>query len=51
MGDRKCEVMGEYIWSTHEKLLLELGPEERRGVISSLEVLRVGMESVKKGLA
>jgi hypothetical protein len=42
--------MGEYIWNTHEKLLLELDPEVRRTVISSLEVLRVGMESVKRDL-
>ena len=51
LGDKKCEEMGEYIWNAHEKLLLELDPEERRGVISSLESLRVGMEAVKKGLA
>lgn len=50
-GDKKCEEMGEYIWNTHEKLLLELDPEERRSVISSLESLRVGMESVKKELS
>ena len=49
-GDKKCEEMGEYIWNTHEKLLLELDPEVRRTVISSLEVLRVGMESVKRDL-
>jgi DNA-binding MarR family transcriptional regulator len=50
-GDKKCEEMGKYIWNTHEKLLLELDPEERRSVISSLESLRVGMESVKKELS
>ncbi len=50
VGYRKCEEMGEYIWKTHERLLLELDNEERRNVISSLEVLRVGMESVKKDL-
>ncbi len=49
-GYKKCEEMGEYIWNTHEKLLLELDPEVRRGVISSLEMLRAGMESVKKDL-
>jgi DNA-binding MarR family transcriptional regulator len=51
LGDKKCEEMGEYIWNTHEKLLMELDPEMRRSVISSLEMLRVGMESVKKDLA
>ncbi len=50
-GYEKCEQMGEYIWNTHEKLLLELDNEERRSVISSLELLRAGMESVKKDLA
>lgn len=50
LGDKKCEEMGEYIWGAHEKLLLELDPEERRSVISSLESLRVGMEAVKKEL-
>jgi DNA-binding MarR family transcriptional regulator len=50
-GHKKCEEMGEYIWNNHETLLLELSPEERRSVIASLEVLRVGMEAVKKDLA
>jgi len=50
-GYNKCEEMGEHIWSAHQKLLLELAPEERRGVIASLESLRVGMEAVKKELA
>ncbi len=49
-GHEKCEEMGQYIWKTHEKLLLELDAEERRSVISSLDLLRVGMESVKKDL-
>jgi DNA-binding MarR family transcriptional regulator len=49
-GHFKCEEMGQYIWATHEKLLLEIDPERRRTVISSLELLRVGMESVKKDL-
>jgi DNA-binding MarR family transcriptional regulator len=50
-GNEKCEEMGMYIWNTHEKLLLELDPEERRTVIPSLESLRVAMESVKKEFA
>jgi DNA-binding MarR family transcriptional regulator len=50
LGDKRCEVMGEYIWNAHEKLLLEIDSEERRSVISSLESLRVGMEAVKKEL-
>ncbi len=49
-GNKKCEEMGEYIWNAHEKLLLELDPEERRSILSSLESLRVGMEAVKKEL-
>lgn len=49
-GLTRCEEIGEYIRKTHEKLLLELDPEQRRTVLASLEVLRVGMEAVKKDL-
>ncbi len=49
-GHAKCEEMGQYIWKTHERLLREIDLERRKAVISSLELLRGGMESVKKGL-
>jgi len=49
-GYSLCEEIGEYIWATHEKLLLELDSEQRKLVLSSLDQLRVGMEAVKKGL-
>jgi DNA-binding MarR family transcriptional regulator len=49
-GKFKSEEMGEYIWTTHEKLLLEIDPEQRRTVIASMDLLRVGMEAVKRGL-
>lgn len=49
-GFSKCEEMGQYIWGTHEKLLQEIDPERRKTLISSLDLLRVGMEAVKKEL-
>ncbi len=49
-GQAKCEEMGRYIWATHERLLLEIDPDRRRALISSLDLLRGGMESVKKDL-
>ncbi|MHC1726984.1 MAG: MarR family winged helix-turn-helix transcriptional regulator [Syntrophobacteraceae bacterium] len=48
-GNAKCEEMGQYIWNTHERLLMEIDPDRRKSVISSLDLLRVCMESVKKG--
>ncbi len=50
MGYSKCEEMGKYIWDTHEKLLSEIDPLRRKALIESLDMLRVGMETVKKGL-
>jgi DNA-binding MarR family transcriptional regulator len=47
-GQVKTEEMGDHIWGNHQKLLLELEPEERRSVISSLDLLRTSMEAVKK---
>jgi DNA-binding MarR family transcriptional regulator len=49
-GNTLCEEIGGYIWATHEKLLMELDSEQRKVVLSSLDLLRVGMEAVKKGL-
>ena len=50
LGHSKCEEMGEYIWDTHEQLLTEIDPTRRKILIESLDMLRVGMEAVKKGL-
>jgi DNA-binding MarR family transcriptional regulator len=49
-GHKKGAEMDGYIWKNHEKLLLELSPEERRTVLASLETLRTGMEAVKQSL-
>ncbi len=49
-GHKKCTEIDAYIWKNHEKLLLELSPEERHSVLLSLEALRAGMEAVKKDL-
>ena len=48
--DEKCEEMDKCVWTTHEKLLLELDAEEWRSVISSFDLPRVGMESFKNDL-
>lgn len=50
-GQSQCEETGGYIWAAHEKLLLELEPEQRKIVLASLDLLRTGMETVKKELA
>ena len=50
-GHKQCVEMEKHIWGSHEKLLTELDPEERRGVIASLEALRAGMEAIKRELA
>jgi len=49
-GYSQCEEIGGYVWATHEKLLMELDPDQRKIVLSSLDLLRVGMEAVKKEL-
>ena len=49
-GFSQCEEIGGYIWAAHQKLLMELDPEQRKSVLSSLDLLRTGMEAVKKGL-
>lgn len=50
-GYSKCREMGEYIWKTHERLLLEIDPEQRRSVVSALDLLRMSMEAVKRELS
>ena len=48
-GLTRCEEIGEYIRKTHEKLLLELDPEQRRTVLASLESAEGGHGSREKG--
>jgi len=47
-GQRKAEEIGTVSRQLHQRLLLELDPEQRKTVISCLEMLRSSMEAVKK---
>ena len=49
-GQRKSKELGALVTDLHEKLLLEFEPEQRKMVISCLEVLRSSMEAVKNQL-
>jgi DNA-binding MarR family transcriptional regulator len=49
-GHKKSEEIDVFITELHQKLLLEIDPEQRKTVISSLELLRSGMEAVKRQL-
>ncbi len=47
-GRTKCEEANSFTMGLYEKLLREFPPEERKNVIHSLEILRTGMEAIKK---
>lgn len=49
-GQKRSKEMGVYITHLHELILMELLPEERKVVLSSLETLRTSMEAIKKQL-
>lgn len=49
-GRRKSAEIGALIAELHHKLLLEMEPEQRKTVISSLELLRTSMEAIKSQL-
>lgn len=49
-GQRKSKEIGILITDLHQMIMLELLPEERKGVLSSLEMLRASMEAIKKQL-
>jgi DNA-binding MarR family transcriptional regulator len=46
-GQRRSKELGAIMTDLHQKLLLEFEPEQRKMVISCLEVLRSSMEAVK----
>ena len=46
-GQRRSKELGTIMTDLHQKLLLEFEPEQRKMVISCLEVLRSSMEAVK----
>lgn len=49
-GQRKSKELGAMVTDLHQRLLLEFEPEQRKMVISCLEVLRSSMEAVKNQL-
>jgi len=49
-GQRKAEEIGALTRELHERVLLEFDPEQRKNVLASLDMLRAGMEAVKKQL-
>jgi len=49
-GQRKSKEITAIITDLHKNLLLEFDSEQRKTVLSCLDVLRSGMEAVKKQL-
>lgn len=49
-GQRRTQEISRFNSELHQKLLLEIAPEQRKTVLSSLEVLRSSMETIKKQL-
>ena len=49
-GQRKSKELSAIMTDLHQRLLLEFEPEQRKMVISCLEVLRSSMEAVKNQL-
>jgi DNA-binding MarR family transcriptional regulator len=46
-GRQKLQDVGALLENTHRLLLLQLSPDERKQVVSALEILRASMEAVK----
>ena len=46
-GQKKSRELSDFTKDLHQKLLLEFEPEQRKMVISCLEILRASMEAVK----
>jgi DNA-binding MarR family transcriptional regulator len=46
-GEKESDEIAAFESEIHRKILLEIGPDERKDVLSHLEVLRSGMEAVK----
>ena len=49
-GRRKSEAVTSFMRDIHQSILLQLEPEERRSILSSLETLRAAMEAVKQSI-
>jgi len=50
-GQRKVREIEEFMFSLHQRLLGQIDPSQRTGVITALETLRSSMEAVKAQLA
>jgi DNA-binding MarR family transcriptional regulator len=50
VGQRKSQQIEDFYRDIHRKILLEFDDEERRNVLSHLELLRSAMEAVKEQL-
>jgi DNA-binding MarR family transcriptional regulator len=46
-GQKKSKELSDFTKDLHQKLLLEFEPEQRKMVISCLEILRANMEAIK----
>ena len=46
-GQKKSEEIENFLRGIHQEILLQMEPEEKKGVLSSLEMLRSCMEAVK----
>ena len=51
VGQKKAAAISEFITEIHQLLLVQLQPEQRQEVLSSLEVLHASMEAVKSRLS
>jgi DNA-binding MarR family transcriptional regulator len=49
-GQKKSEAVGEFQRAIHRKILLQLDADERKDVLSCLDLLRSAMEGVKAEL-
>jgi DNA-binding MarR family transcriptional regulator len=49
-GQRKSEEIGDFISELHQEILLEIQPDHRMTVLSSLELLRSSLEAIKRQL-
>ena len=46
-GKQKTDEVVEFLRGLHQKILMQMGPEERKNVLSYLQLLRSAMEAVK----
>ena len=49
-GRRRAQAVAEFVHQIHQRILLQISPQERQDVIAALDSLRAAMEVVKQGL-